>query len=535
MPDKKLTALLIEDSVSDAYLLQELLAVGRGRLNLLHAERLQDGLEILGRGSIDVVLLDLSLPDAFGIDTVIRTHAAAQDVPIVVLTGLDDEATAIQAVQQGAQDYLVKGQVDRNILIRAIRYAMERKRAEEATHRLVREQAARESAEAAERRARFLSDASRTLASSLDYDTTLSTVAGLAVPVVADGCLVDLFQENGGIRRVAAVSPDGSPLELWSEEASDLPQAAAEPVAEALRKGEVTVLAEMSEATYRLLGLPEKWRTLLPHSATIVPMLARGRILGAMTFITWQPDKRGGQESSLAMELASRAALAVDNARLFRTREQILEVVSHDLRTPLTSMLGNITLIQDLKVPPQGPLEVIFRAAQHMNHLVEDLLDMGRLERGTFALDRQPLDVASLVDEVVQMMRSSAEGRGVQLRVTAAPNLPPAHADRRRVLQVLWNLVGNGLKFTPSGGHVEVRVHASGQDLRLEVADTGPGLAEKDLPHLFERYWQGKLSGGRGVGLGLFIAKAIIGAHGGKIGVTSSPSGATFFCTLPVS
>src|SRR5687767_11850220 len=99
MTEKKLTALLIEDSVSDAYLLQELLAVGRGRLNLLHAELLKDGLEILGRGNIDVVLLDLSLPDAFGIETVRRTHAAAQDVPIVVLTGLDDEATAIQAVQ----------------------------------------------------------------------------------------------------------------------------------------------------------------------------------------------------------------------------------------------------------------------------------------------------------------------------------------------------------------------------------------------------------------------------------------------------
>jgi signal transduction histidine kinase/DNA-binding NarL/FixJ family response regulator len=536
MADDKLTVLLIEDSLADAFLLQELLAIGRSRLKLLHAERLKDGLEHLRRGSIDVVLLDLSLPDAYGIETVTQTHATSPDVAIVVLTGLDDEATAIRAMHEGAQDYLVKGQVDRNLLIRAIRYARERKRTEETNHRLVREQAARASAEAAERRARFLAEASRTLASSLDFDTTLSTVAGLAVPVVADCCLVDLLQESGQVRRVAAISPDGggSP-ELWREEPSDLPEAAG-PVGQALRQGEATVLTELTEPVYRSLRLPDRWEHLhIPRSASIVPMLARGRILGAMTFLTWHPERHQGQESLVAMELAGLAALAVDNARLYRAREQILEVVSHDLRTPLTTMVGNIALIRDLKAPPQGPLEVISRAAQHMSQLVEDLLDMSRLEGGTFSLERRPMDVKALLDEVLQMMRPGAEGRGLQLHVAAASGLPAVQADRRRVLQVLWNLVGNGLKFSPAGGRVEVRAVATDRALRIEVADNGPGIQEKELPHVFERFWQGGILKRRGVGLGLSIAKAIVEAHGGKIGVSTSPSGTTFFFTLPFS
>src|SRR5262245_57960978 len=136
MPDDEFTALLIEDSQTDAILLKVLVGQSNPGMKLLHAERLQEGLKLLSDEAIEIVLLDLSLPDAHGIDTVIRTHAARKDVAIIVLTGMDDEMTAVQAMQEGAQDYLVKGQVDRTILFRAIRYARERKRTQEASHRL---------------------------------------------------------------------------------------------------------------------------------------------------------------------------------------------------------------------------------------------------------------------------------------------------------------------------------------------------------------------------------------------------------------
>jgi signal transduction histidine kinase len=223
----------------------------------------------------------------------------------------------------------------------------------------------------------------------------------------------------------------------------------------------------------------------------------------------------------------------VDNARLYRARELLLEVVSHDLRTPLTTILANLALIEDFKAPPKGPLETLARAAHQMNYLVEDLLDMSRLERGTFALDRQPMDVTVLLDEVAQSLRSNAEVRGLQLNVVASRDLPNVYADRRRLTQVLWNLVGNGFKFTPAGGKVELRAVAFEDELRLEVADNGPGIPDSQLPHLFERFWQGDSRDVRGVGVGLSIAKAIVEAHDGKIGVASTGSGTTFFFTLP--
>src|SRR3954471_853123 len=233
------------------------------------------------------------------------------------------------------------------------------------------------------------------------------------------------------------------------------------------------------------------------------------------------------------MELAGRAALAVDNARLYRARELLLEVVSHDLRTPLTTMLANLALIEDFKAPPKVPLETISRAANQMNHLVEDLLGMSRLERGTFALDRQPMDITVLLEEVAQSLRSNAEIRGLQLNVVASRDLPNVYADRRRLLQVLWNLVGNGFKFTPSGGKVELRAVAFDDELRLEVSDNGPGIPDAQLPHLFERFWQGESGDLRGMGVGLSIAKAIVEAHEGRIGVSSTGAGTTFFFTLP--
>ncbi|HVE84711.1 MAG TPA: protein kinase [Myxococcales bacterium] len=338
MADDEFTGLLIEDSPTDALLLKALVEdAGHPRMKLLHAERLQDGLELLRDESIEIVLLDLSLPDAQGIATVTRTHAARQDVAIIVLTGLDDEMTAVQAMQEGAQDYLVKGQVDRAVLFRAIRYARERKRTERATHRLVREQAAQARAEVDQRHARFLTEASRALASSLEQDATLSTVVCLAVPAVADGCLVDLLDGVRIVRRVAAVSLDGGPPELWREELVDLHQPEDGPLGQALLTGEAAALTELPESASRALRLPERWSEPLPRSAVIVPMLASGRVLGTMTFLNWFPERRQGHESLWALELAGRVALAVANLHLRRMRERLLEVVSHDLRTaPVT-------------------------------------------------------------------------------------------------------------------------------------------------------------------------------------------------------
>ncbi len=531
--EDELRALLIEDNPADARLLELLVSECSTPIALKHVLRLSEGLEFLREDSYDVVLLDLSLPDAQGIETVTRTHVTAPEVAIIVLTGLNDEKAALKAVHEGAQDYLVKGQFDGNLLLRAIRYAMERKRTEESARSLIREQSARASAEAAERRSRFLSEASRALSSSLDYDTTLASAAALAVPMVADCCFVDLSQENGRIRRVGAIAPNGMSPELWREEPRDMPTDPEDPVGRVLRGGEVGRLAGFTEPVHQAMRIPERWRNIQPRSALLVPLHVRNRILGAMTFIAAQSGRRRGRDDLLALEFASRAALALDNARLYRAREQILEVVSHGLRTPLSTMLGNLALIRDSDVEPRGPLELISRSAQHMSRLIEDLLDMGRIEAGTFVLDQQPLEVSVLLDEVSRSLRPAAESRGQKLQVAVAEGLPLVHADRRRILQVFWNLVSNGLKLAPTGGTVDLSARAQDREVRFDVVDSGPGMPEKELARVFEPYGQGAVPSLRGEGLGLSLAKAVVEAHGGKIGATSSSSGTTFFFTLP--
>jgi len=308
--DDEFVGLLIEDSPSDAFLFQDLILQSHPRMKLHHAEQLQDGLELLRDRAIELVLLDLSLPDAQGIETVSRTHAARPDAAIIVLTGLDDEAKAVQAMQEGAQDYLVKGQVDRTLLARAIRYARERKRTEAAAHRFTLERAARARAQEDERRARFLADASRALASSLDQDATLSAVAKLAVPAMADGCLIDLVTEEGVVRRVAAVSLDGRPPEPWLEDLLLLP-ALEEPL-RGQSPGDVVLLTEISEEALRSFRLPGRWtQPAAPRAAGIFPLMVSGRLVGTMTFLAWFPERRQGHEALWALELSGQVALAL--------------------------------------------------------------------------------------------------------------------------------------------------------------------------------------------------------------------------------
>jgi len=309
MSDEEFVGLLIEDSPSDAFLFQELILQSHPKMKLHHAERLQDGLELLRDPAIELVLLDLSLPDAQGIETVSRTHSAREDAAIIVLTGLDDESTAVQAMQEGAQDYLVKGQVDRTLLARAIRYARERKRTEKAAHRFTLERAARARAVEDERRARFLAEASRALASSLDQDATLSAVAKLSVPAIGEGCLIDLEAEEGGVRRVVAVSLDGRPPEQWLEDLRQLP-ALQEPL-RGQNAGDVVLLPDIPEEAVRALRLPARWTQPAPRAAGIFPLMVGGRLVGTMTFLAWFPERRQGQEALWALELSGQVSLAL--------------------------------------------------------------------------------------------------------------------------------------------------------------------------------------------------------------------------------
>ncbi|WP_395853761.1 PAS domain S-box protein [Cystobacter fuscus] len=402
---------------------------------------------------------------------------------------------------------------------------------------------------------RFLAEAGPRLAASLEPQTTLATVAGLTVPTLADWCVIDLLGEDGRVQWVEsrAASPEKS--RLLREMLTAYPH---EPfrqghiVAEVLRTGQPALLPRLPEAVLEATAEDARHQELLhrlePRSSIVVPLIARGHILGAVLLTASESGRRyGARDLSLAEELARRAALAIDNARLHeksgqatRTRDEVLRIVAHDLRTPLNVIALNAGKL--LKCPPEKratdtkPLESIRKAVDRANRLIQDLLDVARMEAGRLTVDRVPEQTAPLVKEAAELHRALAEEKSIQLTIAVPEDVPPVFADRDRVLQILSNLLGNALKFTPAGGQISLRAAPMGSLVRFSVSDTGSGIAEEDLPHLFEPFWQAPAGRKQGAGLGLAIVKGLVDAHGGHIWVESSPGvGSTFFFTLPTA
>jgi PAS domain S-box-containing protein len=422
----------------------------------------------------------------------------------------------------------------------------ERREAEEVARRLMEEQAARAAAEAAERRARFLAEASRLLSGSFDYHTTLATLARLAVPTLGDYRTVDVSDGTGGFVRLGVAHSDPTKEQLVREIARYTfgPRPRAHAIVRVLTDGTPILMPEITRAMLDESAADELHRELLarigPRSLVSVPLLASGAIIGALTLVVAESDRRYGPD-----DVALAAALAVENARLFteaqqatRARDQMLGVVAHDLRNPLGTILMSSELLEsslshDAAVRRQ--LAMMRRAGDRMNRLIQDLLDIKRIESGRLAVEPRPVPAAALLGEALDMLRPLAASNAIELAYDAPAELPRVSADPHRIHQVLSNLVGNAIKFTPPGGRVAVAGERAGPELKLAVRDTGPGIPAEHLPHIFGQFWQGRRTDGRGLGLGLAIAKGIVEAHTGRIWVESTVGeGSSFYFTLPV-
>ncbi len=356
---RPLTVLLIEDVAEDARLMQEALAGQRDMpVQLVHADRLSTGLKRLSEGGVDAVLLDLVLPDSEGMETLIKVRHHAPRVPVVVLTASNDGALAVQALQQGAQDYLVKAsvQASRDLLARSLRYAIERHRME-------------------------------------------------------------------------------------------------------------------------------------------------------------------------------------------RLKDEFVSTVSHELRTPLSTIQEFTAILIDQLAGPltdeqREYLGIIRANIQRLTRMIDNLLDMARIDAGHAVLRKAVTDITPLVEQTVQSIRPLAKNKGLELEVRLPGGLPALYADADKITQVLINLISNAIKFTPGPGRVTVSVSEGENDLTFSVADTGVGIAAQDVPKLFEKFSRVHHpvtdEGTRGTGLGLAISKRLVELHGGGIGVTSRPDkGSTFTFTLP--
>jgi signal transduction histidine kinase len=219
-------------------------------------------------------------------------------------------------------------------------------------------------------------------------------------------------------------------------------------------------------------------------------------------------------------------------------REEVLKIVSHDLRNPLSTIgMAAEMILETADAGEQARgVSIIRRTADRMNRMVQDLLDVAKLETGRLAIQVEDTPVALLIDEAVETFGPLAAERGLTLAAAAEPDLPRVCVDRGRIMQVLSNLIGNALKFTPTGGHIMLHARGEGAAVRCAVIDTGPGIPADQLQRIFGRFWQAKPSDRRGLGLGLTIAKSIVEAHGGRIGADSRPGeGTEFWFTVPTA
>ena len=477
MSDKPIKILLVEDNLEYAHLIRAMVSgVGGTGFELAHVERLSEALKYISEQSWDVVLLDLSLPDSHGLDTVVKVQAHAPNVPIVVLTGLDDEALAIKAMQEGAQDYLVKGQVNGNLLRRSIRYAIERKRGEEVFK-------------------------------------TLAISSPIGIYVVQDRVFQFIspqFQKLVGYSETELLGMDS--LRIVHPEDREM-----------VRENAIRMLkgGHASPYEYRYISKSGQTKWVLE---TVASIQYRGRRAAMGNFLDITERKRAEEE----------------RRELDRMKSEFIANVSHELRTPLHSIRGFTRLMLQKKVPEPKVqkefLTIIDNQSENLEELINNLLDASRLESGRFKVQKHRLSIKDLINEVVEGFYTIASEKGITINTNVPQSLPEVEVDGKRLKQVLNNLLSNAVKFSNGGTSVTVRSETKDGELMVQVSDQGIGIPEEVRQHLFERFYRAKDTARvGGTGLGLYISKQIIEAHGGHIWVESKVGeGSTFSFTLPL-
>jgi len=393
-----------------------------------------------------------------------------------------------------------------------------------------------------EQRQQFLAKAGEKLASSFGSTETLTQVARLAVPVIADGCILENRVGNGFMAGAAAHVDPGieDVLDEIGLAGVRIPPKD-HPLTEILGRPSPVLL--QSNAASRLLEVSanpaylKAMKAMNPQSALFLPLVAREQLIGALTLFRAK-GSFDGDDLGFAEDLARLAALALDNARLhdtirasLRARDEMVGVVSHDLRNPVAAvkMLSRTLLRAPEKDGAQAheTIELISQAAEQMDALIRDLLDVNRLDAGKLVVSPVAVDPSVLLTDSLQTLRPLVDEKGIKLDLQIETALPKVMADPERIQQALSNLVGNAIKFSPAGSRIAVVARSYTDGVIISVLDNGEGIAAEQLPRVFDRYWQSSRTDRQGAGLGLAICKGIVEAHGGKIWLDSKPSEGT--------
>jgi phosphoserine phosphatase RsbU/P len=506
---KTLRLLVVDDDEVDRMSVIRVLRTITSRLEVTDVPSATAALALMREQEFDCVILDLYMPPRDGRWLLREARALGMTTPVVMLTGQGDEQTAVELMKAGAADYIPKAALSQARIGQSIRQAIR-------VH-LAEQQAQRAKAElrSSEERLRHALRAANLGVWDLDpqtrrleCDERFKELYGLGPQMQAD---YDLL--------LSAVHPEDRLRVLEAAERAYTGE----------DDGECSV-------EYRVVGIDD---------ATDRWLAADGRVLfdGAGrparftgTVLDISERKRNEQERTHLLE-AERQARAVAEAAI-RTRDDLIAVVSHDLRNPLGTVVTSTQVLQRIAQADnprlQRQLDIILRSARAMERLISDLLDLASLDAQKFPVETKPCDADVLLRDAGQLFAPLCEAKGLRFSHETLGDGPlTAPCDRERILQVLSNLVGNAVKFTERGS-ITLRARPHGDEVLFSVSDTGVGIAAEQVPHIFDRYFQGKQDRRQGVGLGLSIAKGIVEAHGGRVWVESAPgAGTTFFFTLP--
>ncbi len=538
--------------------------------NLIRATSGKEALRCLLQQDFAVILLDVNMPvmDGFETASLIRQRLRSETTPIIFISAVNDTENHVsRGYSLGAVDYILTPVVPEilrakiNVFVDLYKKTEQVKRRAEERAQYIQEQAKRAEAEAAQRRLEFLADASNVLAGSLDYQETFENLARLAVPRLADFCIIDVAEEGNTLRQVAAAHRDPAQQERLRQLQEHYPTDLT------ARHGGLRVfqtgkpeMGEMTDAALDSMFEDERTRdfvrSLNPKCYVAVPLLARGRVLGAITLVNVDSNRGcGSSELALAEELAQRAALALDNASLYKAaqnarteaeranlaKDRFLAMLSHELRTPLTPILSSAMALEDeegLRPDIRASLQMIRRNVELEGRLIDDLLDLTRISKGKVQLSRENVDGHELLRSALDICRDGVDAKTLALTVDLAAENVWLEADPARLQQIFWNLIKNAIKFTPAGGTIAISTwNDSADHFCVRVEDSGVGIDAESLPKIFKAFEQGERAHLGGLGLGLAITKSLVETHHGCIVAESGgkDQGARFTILLPTT
>jgi signal transduction histidine kinase/DNA-binding response OmpR family regulator len=545
---EKVNILIVDDRPDKAFALEAAIAALDEHVIRVHSGA--EALRELLRRDFAVILLDVKMPVMDGFDTaaMIRQRPRSELTPIIFVSAANDTENLVsRGYSLGAVDYIL-APIEPEILrakvavfVQLFRMTQQIRRQGEERAQRIRAEAAREEAEAARERSAFLAEAGRILSASLEFTVTCTALARLGVPRLADCCVIDLVNEEGSIMALTVAHRDPAKEAALQAYRESFPMHMTDPSGPGavIRTGVPDICLDFNQSAAELMSSGgEQLAALMKLGVTayvIVPLRSRGKVMGALGLVSTSPQRFRESDLSLFEELAERAGLAFENATLYseaqearkeaeranRAKDQFLAMLSHELRTPLTPVLATIAMLEgeeDLPEPVAESLRMMHQNVELEARLIDDLLDLTRINKGKVQLKLEPVNAHKLLESAVEICRAEIRTKELDLRMDLAARHSVFDADSARLQQVFWNLIKNSVKFTPNGGQIEIRTaDGPANTFHLEIRDTGAGIAPEALPKIFEAFEQGTAKRQGGLGLGLAISKAMVELHGGHI------------------